>query len=154
MTMKNRYIRMLLLGLLGGHLLLATACSEPESVSATGNLKPTVLELTGTWQFDSLLSGNFAGTHLTFRDSMRFSAYGRGFSWMLDENIITGQRHIPDDYTESVRIVITSMNSATHQDEEGNPYKVKTMTIMGYFALTNVSALDTFWTFYGSLTQQ
>lgn len=142
--MKNQHIRILLVAFMACNLLLAVACGK-ENVKTTGNLEPILANVIGTWRFDSL-AGYFANSTVTFRDSLKFSAYGHGFEWELDGNIVKGTRYLDHNRTESVRMLIKDMRTTT-----GANGTETTMVVEGYFAQSYISNPDTVWTFGGNL---
>lgn len=139
-------------------LLLAAACGK-ESKTA-GNLKPSRENLTGQWQFDQYLSGDFMQSRITFRkgkdlvkDSLYFSAHpGRGFIWELNGNVVEGTRYLDGYHRESVRMLIRELSSNMYVDAAtADTTWDTTMVVKGYFTETTLGYFDTVWNFRGNL---
>jgi hypothetical protein len=121
----------------------------------SGNIKLTESNLLGTWQFDTL-SGDVSNRQLrlTMIDSRRrmMTFLDQNYNWTLDGNYIKGTQLGEDALAyESAFIQVKSLNNVVFADSTS----AILMRVDGYVAShRNISDIDTFWTFQGTLYKQ
>lgn len=148
--MKRNILWMILLA------AMATACGKSDPMSGfSGNIKLTESNLLGTWQFDTL-SGDVSNRQLrlTIIDSRRrtMTFLDQNYNWTLDGNYIKGTQLGEDALAyESAFIQVKSLNKVVFADSTS----AILMQVDGYVAShRNISDIDTFWTFQGTLYKQ
>ena len=106
-----------------------------------------------SWMFVDSLSGDFFTSTVTFRpDSLHFSAHrGRGFTWTLNGTTVEGERYLEGYRHESVRMLLSNLAKLPVVDDNGDTTYEITMTAKGFFAESDLTQLDTLWSFGGTL---